>query len=184
VIRRAFTVVELLIAMAVLAIAAAIAFPVYRSAVAKSRETTCINTLHQLHSAIEIYRANYGGEGVYGGVTEMRLPPYLIWMIRDLGLTHAAMRCCVPGRIHPWSGFTVFYPSPDMGANGDWKGWAKYCSEYRDQAILIGDFNHDPNKDLIDSPFVTHRIIGLYVGGQVKVKTKFGQPQMRLWWND
>jgi prepilin-type N-terminal cleavage/methylation domain-containing protein len=63
VISRAFTVVELLIAMAVPAVAAAIAFPVYRPALAKSRETTCIATLHQLHSAIENYRTNYGGEG-------------------------------------------------------------------------------------------------------------------------
>jgi prepilin-type N-terminal cleavage/methylation domain-containing protein len=183
-IRRAFTVVELLIALAILSIVAASAFPVYRSALAKSRETTCINTLHQLHSAIEIYRANYGGEGVYGGVTEMRLPPYLQWMVRDLGLTHAVMRCCVPGNIHPWSGFTVYYPCPDMGATGDWKGWADYCRTYRDDSILVSDPNHDPKKELYFSPFVIHHSIGMYLDGHVKIKNKRGDPRTREWWND
>lgn len=58
--RRAFTLVELLIVIAVLAILAALLFPVFASARQKARQTTCTSNLRQIGMAIAIYRQDWG----------------------------------------------------------------------------------------------------------------------------
>ena len=57
--RRAFTLVELLIVIALIAILAAILFPLFGSAREKARQTTCINNLRQLGTATHLYIQDY-----------------------------------------------------------------------------------------------------------------------------
>ncbi len=50
-----FTLVELLTVIAIIAILAAVLFPVYSRAREKGRETTCISNLHQIGLALKAY---------------------------------------------------------------------------------------------------------------------------------
>lgn len=62
---RGFTLIELMIAVAIVAILAAVALPSYQSSVRKSRRADAIATMQQLQQAQERFRANnatYSGD--------------------------------------------------------------------------------------------------------------------------
>ena len=59
--RRAFTLVELLVVIAVIALLAAILFPAFAGAREKARQAACISNQKQIAAAIEMYRQDYEG---------------------------------------------------------------------------------------------------------------------------
>ena len=76
--RKGFTLIEILVVIAIIAILAAILFPVFSRARAKARQATCASNLKQLAMAMEMYTTDYddtlpgapngeGGNGQYGG---------------------------------------------------------------------------------------------------------------------
>jgi len=74
--RRAFTLIEILIVIAIIAILAAILFPVFASAREKARSATCTSNLRQIGIALAMYRNDYDSvnviyrmcpSGPYGG---------------------------------------------------------------------------------------------------------------------
>lgn len=63
---RAYTLTEIVIVLAVITVLAALLFPVFAFARAQSRRATCITNLHQLGTALSMYREDYD-----------ELPPHL-----------------------------------------------------------------------------------------------------------
>jgi prepilin-type N-terminal cleavage/methylation domain-containing protein/prepilin-type processing-associated H-X9-DG protein len=57
--RKGFTLIELLVVIAIIAILAAILFPVFAAAREKARQTTCLNNLKQLSTALQLYGADW-----------------------------------------------------------------------------------------------------------------------------
>ena len=57
--RLGFTLVELLVAIAILGILAAITFPVFRAAVDAAKRTVCINNYSQIGKALLLYQGDY-----------------------------------------------------------------------------------------------------------------------------
>jgi prepilin-type N-terminal cleavage/methylation domain-containing protein len=57
--RRGFTLIELLVVIAIIMILAGILYPVFSQARAKAQQTSCVNKLKQLGSAMQIYVQDY-----------------------------------------------------------------------------------------------------------------------------
>ncbi len=57
--RAAFTILELLIVIAIIALIAALLFPLFAGARKKARETQCMNNLHQVYIAWSLYTSDY-----------------------------------------------------------------------------------------------------------------------------
>jgi general secretion pathway protein G len=62
---RAFTLVELLTVIGIIAVLAAILFPVFATARAKARQTTCVSNLKQIGLAVQMYAQDYDGQLPY-----------------------------------------------------------------------------------------------------------------------
>jgi prepilin-type N-terminal cleavage/methylation domain-containing protein len=60
---RAFTLIELIVVIAIILILAGLIVPAIFQAVQKGRETQCINNMQQLHKGLMIYRMEYGRGG-------------------------------------------------------------------------------------------------------------------------
>jgi prepilin-type N-terminal cleavage/methylation domain-containing protein len=59
--RRGFTLIEVLVVFAIIAVLAAILLPVFAAARAKARQTTCQSNLKQVYMAWVMYAADYDG---------------------------------------------------------------------------------------------------------------------------
>lgn len=57
--RAGFTLIELLVVIAIIAILAAILFPVFARAREKARQTSCLNNMKQLGTAMMMYTSDY-----------------------------------------------------------------------------------------------------------------------------
>ena len=64
--RAAFTLLEILVVMALLATLAAMLFPVFAQVRAKTRETTCLSNLRQIGVGMGLYAQDYDGLYPYG----------------------------------------------------------------------------------------------------------------------
>lgn len=90
--RSAFTLIELLLVIAIIAILAAVLFPVFTRAKAAAQGASCLNNLRQVGLAVGLYETDF----------DARLPDR-----RDL-------KTSLPGGYRPWQGF------PDSDPRTGW----------------------------------------------------------------
>jgi len=67
--RSGFTLIEMLVVIAIIAVLAAILFPVFSRARASARKARCLSNLNQIGTAMKAYAADYGGYMVNWCVT-------------------------------------------------------------------------------------------------------------------
>lgn len=179
---RGWTLVELLVVFAIIAVVAAIAYPVTRGALDRAKVSRSISNLHQIGLAINLYRADYGDIALYGTVEEMGLPPDLGALAREYKLPTELFD---PGGevITPEIGslYTVFFTGESFVGQ---PSWSKYAKRYQENAILVGDLqNSFAGSTQSISPLVRRRGIGLFVDGSVRVIVKAGDWTKREWWS-
>jgi len=73
--RAGFTLVELLVVIAVIAILAAILYPVFAIAREKARQTGCTSNLHQIGTGVQMYLQDYDGTYPYNAYPQSQPDP-------------------------------------------------------------------------------------------------------------
>jgi prepilin-type N-terminal cleavage/methylation domain-containing protein len=123
--RAGFTLIEVLVAIAIIGIVAAITFSVMASARESARTTKCISNLHQWGLAIQMYRQEWDGIDPSQGLKitslyQLGLPPQSMQaeFIHNNKLGHHDIYYCPsarPVRLRPklgYRGFFVAYDDP------------------------------------------------------------------------
>lgn len=77
--RRAFTIIELLVVMAILLILAGILFPVLSRVRGRAQGVQCISNLHQLGMALQMYEDDNDGRFPIGAYNSGSAPPVPQW---------------------------------------------------------------------------------------------------------
>lgn len=188
--RHGVTLVEILIVVTIVAVLAAIIIPTMTGAKMAAKETDCKMRLKQWFLAISLYREEWGS-AEYGMPHEMGLPvPVQLQHMVDVGAIPQYMIYC-PGGQDPtdpdarpaynqmWYDPAYLNLPPGVGV----PSWKPYVEKYFDNAILIRDANHQPPGSGYGSWLQTHKGIGLYLGGHVKVVQRKGDASSREWWN-
>jgi len=75
--REGFTVIELLVVMAIIVVLAGLIFPVFASVKEKSRQTKCMNNLKQLGTAFELYCQDYDSDWIAPAYLGRLYPSYV-----------------------------------------------------------------------------------------------------------
>lgn len=175
---RAFTLVELIIVLSIVAIITAIAYPVIAGAVGRAKESQCMSNLRQFGVAIEMYRNDYDGTGKWGTPAQMGMPhPLAVLMFEDY--VKPGLEKC--GGVDPTRGVRGLYAH--FWSSYQDQDWASCVAKWREGTVAMFDVNHRNRVGAYGSPIAINYAIGLTVGGNVRVLNKRGSPETQSWWH-
>jgi prepilin-type N-terminal cleavage/methylation domain-containing protein len=179
---RGLTLIEVLVCVSIIAVVAAITYPVVANAKDSALKTKSISNMRQVHLALEIYAQENNGTPT-GTMESMGLPPwpsaqYLGEGVREL---YPPRRPTVN-----WT-FYAYNPLPTEVDKRD-PTWAQYTAECGTSAVLIWDpFFNPPRTEDFDmywkDPYVRKFAMGITVSGSLVRKTRTGYMDLR-WWMD
>lgn len=174
--RRGFTLLELVVVLAILAMLWGLMFAVLAPAREKGRQAVCISNLRQIYQAMEIYRRDWGGSDWDSGATEywqLGLPPnpyihvnrQVHWLIGTEEIWHCPdsrrQREILPPGALPFPRIDYGYAIPTANALKMKKALTVRGEEYP----IVFDDNHNP-------PIrqETRLVIVLRLNGQVQTR--------------
>lgn len=105
--KKGFTLIELLVVIAVIAILAALLFPVFNSARETARQASCLNNVKQLGAAVHLYWQSNEGVMMPGAIPigpNGSWSDYIVWMylIRPYTKNLSVYKC--PSWKYSWDG--------------------------------------------------------------------------------
>jgi prepilin-type N-terminal cleavage/methylation domain-containing protein len=178
-IRRAFTLIEVLVCIAIVAILAAILVPVFARAKQSAYHARSVSNLRQLAVLINLYRDDQGGGAMTGNPDDMGLPVgeafFEIWTTKAAGLRAPQRGPCAPF-------IDYLYYVPGYGGNA-WNDWAKYSEKVNGQVVLLGDFTFNSRKDIEMNAYPKFGI-GVFLDTSVKTRRRAANPTFPGWWHD
>jgi prepilin-type N-terminal cleavage/methylation domain-containing protein len=176
-IRSAFTLVEILIALAILVLTMSIVFAVFGPSREKARKATCVSNLHQIGRAVAMYQADYDGSDPVQDIAmhprQLGLPPTVSALVRPYIQDRQALRC---------PNYHGLVPEERMLCTYSWIPYDSdaYPSDYQfseivrkrgGEAPIMVDENHNRSFDMSKEPrWIQKRIIVLRLNQQVQTR--------------
>ena len=185
--KRAFTLIEILVAISIVLVLAAICFPVFASVKKSANRASCVSNLHQIGMAIALYREKWDG-AEQGTPSQMGLPTELVFLPHDM--QGRPLYECHGNNPHGnsysnnWP-LQVRFESPSELENIEkwYRRWAAYVAEVGPAAILMYDENHQASFPRSFS-WENWTAIGLRLDQSVIIRTHLGMPWFYRWWHD
>ncbi len=177
--RSAFTLVEVIVVIAIIGLLATLAAPVFIRAKQSANETICLNTFKQFFSALELYRADWSSTEV-GDPAQMGLPPSADDIMPPYNCRGLDRQCKSPGV------YTVRWPRTDPSTPNysvtAVRAWVEYVATHGSTSLLIFDDSHQDHCPR--SEFSKMRVLGLNLGGTVYWRVRRGDPSQNTWWHE
>jgi prepilin-type N-terminal cleavage/methylation domain-containing protein len=170
---RAFTLIELLSVMAIIAVLASILFPVLSKAMMSAKITSAGSRLRQYHLLTVLYRNDQDASSESGSPVEMGLP----WDLEEGGTSHGRKSPIydlldVVER-DPFKRSPCGYIKHEFDVNAIYymplvvPDWSRYTRLVGERTVLWVDPNCNSSSTRIDSQFATKRALGVTLGGQL-----------------
>ena len=175
-----FTLMEVVVCVAIIAVVAAIVFPVAASAKRAAQVTVTKSNLRQIWFFLEMYRQDCDGASDVGNAYDLRLPPsdfYTGSILPKLGLK--------PPLAGRWSGMGWYYyypPDPQYAHQELLDEWIRYSNACGPGANIVADLNFSDYPITSGSPYEARRGIGITLGGQLIDRETLGSPLFYEWW--
>jgi prepilin-type N-terminal cleavage/methylation domain-containing protein len=179
--RLGFSIIELLTCTSIIAIIAAISYPVFGKVRVTALEAKSKSQLKQLSIELILYQGDHDGDGVFSDSYSMGLPifPY------DKSLkSYALLR--PPFAPHPISKFmgsgyfTLWTPPDKDGLDPKWKD---YASTVQDRAVMFLDpFNNRRDLPLMGGSYYSRKIFSIRWHGGLVITHTTGDWDERSFW--
>jgi len=171
-IARAFSLVELAVALGIIMLLAAILTPVFVSAKEASKRSASLSSLKQLHLAISLYRQEWEGGG--GAKEGLGLPP-----LSPFGTAEAAL----PGTAALWFSPCGWHPDGPFenrrgrihALYGDEVPWWNAYMLAGESTPLIADFHCNGQSVTLETPFEPYRVQYVTMMGSAVSKMTAGR---------
>lgn len=186
---RAFTLLESMVVASIVALLAALLFPVISNARDRARESACVTKMRQAWLAASLYRSDNEGDGIYGTSFEMGLPPRLAdgpkwkpgYPEKLLGVADLVCPAFPSKFSNSTFSYNWMYQDPRQQQNGQ-NQWDAYVRDFQDASIFIVDPNHNPKDIPTMSPYISKKGFGLTLGGNLIQRYKPGDMDILRWW--
>lgn len=191
--KSAFTLIEVIVVMAILALLASILFPVFLKAKSQAKIPVCYQNLRSLHILLSLYREEHGGSDAPGKTVEMGLPDGFDDMKPDTFGVHAHLYCA-SSQSHPdgateRAGFVRMWPFYSPIANIDpavledmQRDWVRYVESVEGNPVVYVDPNHQDSWPV--SRISLQKAFGITLNGSLIKKTSRGSPSEIHFWMD
>lgn len=168
---RGFTLTEVMVVITIVAIVAAIIYPVIVNVKKGAEETKCTSNLHQISLAVFQYQHDFGGDGVFGDANAMGLPPSPDVLTGYEQLAKDLWKCRGAGMAGMPYSLYCYMAADDPDTKGTWTG---YASAQQSQAVLFADFNHRNEGEPWGAAYLNKFALGLHLDGHVSRKVGHG----------
>ncbi|GIV02685.1 MAG: hypothetical protein KatS3mg015_1515 [Fimbriimonadales bacterium] len=179
--QRGLSLIEVLSVLTIVAVLAALLYPVFKNVRMRALDAECASKLRQYGQSLAIYRHEYGGDGVYGHPYAMGLCDS-VTLINGGYISEDVVRCPV----RPEKNHYAFVGGLDVRGEEYLRGLGIYFAYWKDAGIVRADYNHSSRKAQDDwySPYLTRRGIGLYLGGNVRTVLGMATEGDLSFWHD
>jgi prepilin-type N-terminal cleavage/methylation domain-containing protein len=179
-VRRAFSLLEVMVSIAVMGLVAALLFPVFSRAKQSAKETAVVENLRQWHHALTIYRTTHDGDAVYGTVQQMGLPDAEQWAWTAVGQPKAMLKS--PCGRHPNLGWNDLRWDLNYGQAMDPDRWVERVHLYRENHYLVADMNCTDSTVYIPNQYEKKRGFAVLLGGRLSRQHKTWIHLDPAWW--
>ncbi len=184
---RAFSLIEIIVCLAIIAIVCAITFPIATAAKQSAKKTTVKNALHQLYLSLALYRQDYDGTELQGSASELGLPNvdqfYFYRQEKHLTYPTYVVRFESGPIYYPMDKSSCFVATTAPFCLRKLDRWLDYNKRAQGDSVIIGDFQFtEPCTDYM-SPTCVQSGIGVNLVGSLVSKKNTGSVSEGYWWN-
>jgi prepilin-type N-terminal cleavage/methylation domain-containing protein len=168
-VKRAFTLLEIIVVCAIIATLSAITYPVMQQAVKRAKETQAQSNLRQSYVGLAIYRSDEGETGpTLGFPDELNLfaNPALLNVDQRLWTSPCGKHTDAPNIF----GTVGYYPTKLEDI------WVKLADQLGDQVVLLSDFNCTDPKIPMGSLFLEKKVYFARANGTIVCKISREDP--------
>lgn len=163
--RAAFSILEILVVMAIIMILVGVMTPVFKQVKRRGQITASMSNLRQMHLALKIYQSDHAGDAVYGEPSAMGFPPGEYLVLNRFG-TPLRMWGSPCGQNYRWSDKPAIIQYDFFPYEVPSHKIADIAARFEENLLTFRDLNCSDDYEDLRNPLEPHRGLGVLLSGQ------------------